>query len=152
MPSVGVVGNNGREMVKAFLRLSQGTANCYHITDRQPKGPKVDVVVISEASPVLKNIIPSLGQSDYIVVNSDDKEILPHLSGSQAQVITYGFNAKACITASSVTDHGLQVCIQREFRGLDGRSRIPQEFPAKVGRCEGSETVLGAAAAWAIMF
>jgi len=152
MPSVGIVGNNGREMARAFLRMSQGAANCYHITDKQPHGPKVDVLIASEASPMLGSIIPSLGQDDYLVVNSDDREILPFLPGTQAKLITYGFNNRACITASSVSDDGLQVCIQRAFNGMDGAERLPQEFPAKVGHSEESESVLGAAAAWAIMF
>jgi len=150
MPSVGMVGNNGREMARAFLKMSQGTASCYHITDKQMVGPKVDVLVASEASPVLKAIIPALGAEDYLVVNADDKEIFPLLSGSEAKLITYGFNARACITASSVAEDGLQVCIQRTFLGMDGEERLPQEFAARVGQAE-AESVLGAAAAWAVL-
>lgn len=152
MPSVGIVGNKGREMARAFLRLSQGAANCYHITDKQRLGPKVDVLIASEASPVLGSIVPALGRGDYLVVNADDKEIFPLLAENQAQLITYGFNTRANITASSVTDDGLQVCIQRAFLGMDGTEREPQEFSARVGRSEESESVLGAAAAWAVMF
>ena len=151
MPSVGIVGNNGREMARAFLRLSQGAASCYHITEKQSVGPKVDVLVAAEASPVLKFIIPDLGRDDYLIVNADDKEIFPLLEGSEAQLITYGFNARACITASSVTDDGLQVCIQRAFYGMDGEERLPQEFSARVGQREETESVLGAAAAWAVL-
>ncbi|MCL2216622.1 MAG: hypothetical protein FWB91_06320 [Defluviitaleaceae bacterium] len=147
--SVGIVGYNGREMTKAFLRMSQGTANCYHITSEQPLGPKVNVLVAAEASPVLTAIIPELGRDDYLVVNADDKTIFPLLSQSEAKLITYGFNARACITASSVTDDGLQVCIQRTFCGIDGAERMPQEFPAR-GQ-ENSTAVLGAAAAWAVL-
>jgi len=151
MPSVGIVGNNGREMARAFLRLSQGAASCYHITEKQSFGPKVDVLVATEASPVLQFIVPDLGRDDYLIVNADDKEIFPLLSGSEAQLITYGFNARACITASSVTDDGLQVCIQRAFYGMAGEERLPQEFSARVGQREESESVLGAAAAWAVL-
>lgn len=149
MPSVGMVGNNGREMARAFLRMSQGSASCYHITNKQKFGPKVDVLVASEALPVLKTIIPTLGQNDYLVVNADDKDIFPLLKGSTAQIITYGFNGRACVTASSVSDDGLQVCIQRAFYGIDGTERLPQEFSAR--GTEESESVLGAAAAWVII-
>jgi len=147
--SVGIVGYKGREIAKAFLRMSRGTANCYHITGEQPHGPKVNVLVATEASPVLTAIVPALGREDYLVVNSDDKTIFPLLSGNEARLITYGFNARACITASSVSDDGLQVCIQRAFQGIDGEERLPQEFPAQ-GR-EHSTSVLGAAAAWAVL-
>jgi len=150
MPAVGMVGTSGREIAKAFLRMAGGKANCYHITDRQRKGPKVNVLVAAEASPVLQNIVPGLGSDDYLVVNADDKAIFPLLPQSKATLITYGFNGRACITASSVTDDGLQVCIQRAFQGIDGEERLPQEFPARVTAEENSDSVLAAAAAWAV--
>jgi len=149
MPSVGIIGNNGREVAKAFLRMSKGVS-CYHITEKHRLGPKVNILVAAGVSPVLKSMIPSLTEEDYLVVNSDDKEIFPHLTGNTAQLITYGFNTRACITASSVMDGGLQVCIQRAFYGIDGTEKLPQEFSAKIAESEETESVLGAAAAWAI--
>jgi len=150
MPSVGMVGTSGREIAKAFLRMSGGRANCYHITDKQRTGPKVNVLVAAEASPVLQNIVPNLSREDYLVVNADDKTIFPLLSQSEATLITYGFNARACITASSITEDGLQVCIQRAFHGADGEERLPQEFSAKINYEENSDNVLAAAAALAV--
>ena len=150
MPSVGMVGTSGREISRAFLRMANGKACCYHITDKQSMGPKVNVLVAAEASPVLENIVPNLGRGDYLVVNADDKAIFPLLSQSKATLITYGFNARACITASSVTEDGLQVCIQRAFHSVDGEERLPQEFSAKVNFEENSDSVLAAAAAWAV--
>lgn len=152
MPSVGIVGNNGREISRAFLRMSRGTASCYHITDRQPLGPKVNILVAAEASPVLAKIIPSLGSEDFLIVNSDDTEIFPMLEGlpESLRLITYGFNNRACITASSVTRDGVQVCVQRGFCALDGSEREPHEFSARASG-ENSMSVLGAAAAWAVL-
>ncbi|MCL1845816.1 MAG: hypothetical protein FWF77_07925 [Defluviitaleaceae bacterium] len=153
MPSVGIVGNDGREMTRAFLRMSNGTASCYHITDRQPVGPKVNVLVAAEASPVLAQIIPSLGSDDFLIVNSDDKKIfsmLESLPKNFSRLITYGFNNRACITASSVTQDGVQVCVQRGFCGIDGTEREPHEFSARTSG-ENSMSVLGAAAAWAVL-
>ena len=151
MPSVGMVGHNGREMARAFLRMCQGTASCYHITECQQQGPKLDVLVASEASPVLAELVPRMTSEDYLVVNADDKAIFTYLSPNQARLITYGFNNKACITASSVSDDGLHVCIQRGFPALDGGQQDPQEFAAPIGPAQVSpEAALGAAAAWAI--
>ncbi|MCL2386946.1 MAG: hypothetical protein FWC89_05260 [Defluviitaleaceae bacterium] len=151
MPAVGIVGYNGREMTRAFLRMSQGTASCYHITDSQPLGPKVNVLIAAEASPVLTEIVPSLSSNDYLIVNADDKTIFPLLGQSEAKLITYGFNNRACITASSVTDDAVQVCIQRGFAGADGTEREPHEFSARATNGENSMSVLGAAAAWAVL-
>ena len=155
MPAVGIVGNNGREMTRAFLRMSRGTANCYHITDRQPHGPKVNVLVASEASPVLADVVPSLESEDFLIVNADDKNIFPLLdkisTNKNAKLITYGFNNRACITASSVTNDDVQVCIQRGFTGIEGAEREPHEFSARVFDGENSMSVLGAAAAWIVL-
>ncbi|MCL1844002.1 MAG: hypothetical protein FWF79_09330 [Defluviitaleaceae bacterium] len=151
MPSVGIVGLNGREMTRAFLRMSQGAASCYHITERQTNGPKLDVLIASEASPVLTAIIPSLKREDFLIINADDKTIFPFLTNCEAKLITYGFNNRACITASSVTNDEMQVCIQRNFQGINGEDREPGEFSARVNG-ETSMSVLGAAAAWAVLF
>jgi len=130
--------------------MSQGATNCYHITESQRQGPKLDVLVVSEASPVLKELIPRLAPEGYLVVNADDKAIFPYLPGG-TRLITYGFNNKACITASSVTDDSLHICIQRTFTALDGGQRDPQEFATTTGSAPASpEATLGAAAVWAI--
>ena len=150
LPSVGLVGRNSKEIARAFLRMAGGKASCYHITDRQINGPPVNVLVAAEATPVLTNIVPRLGRNDYLIVNSDDKEIFPLLTHSEATLVTYGFNGKACITASSVTEDALQVCIQRAFQGMDGEEKLPQEFSAKVRLKENSDSVLAAAAALAV--
>jgi len=150
LPSVGLVGRSGKEIARVFLRMAGGKASCYHITDRQIKGPPVNVLVAAEASPVLANIVPKLGRNDYLIVNSDDKDIFPLLSQSKATLVTYGFNGKACITASSVTEDALQVCIQRAFQSMDGEEKLPQEFQAKVRTQENSDSVLAAAAAFAV--
>ena len=148
MPAVGVVGESGKKIVKILLRMTGGKSNCYHITERQRIGPNVNILIAAEAAQMLPGLVSKLCKSDYLVVNADDRAIFPFISHSEAMLITYGFNAKACITASSVADDGVQVCIQREFMGLDGAQRLPQEFFAKAE--EDADDVLAAAAAWAI--
>ncbi|MCL2500475.1 MAG: hypothetical protein FWE90_09080 [Defluviitaleaceae bacterium] len=144
MPSVGMVGTNGHKMARAFLQLCKGAASCYHITDNQSYGPKINVLVADNSASILSDLISSLTCDDYLVINADNVEIFASLGQNQAKVITYGFNPRACITASSVTEDGLQLCIQRSFVDIEGVTRPPQEFSAPV-------TSLGAAAAWAVV-
>ena len=151
MPAVGIVGCRGREMTRAFLRMSNGAASCYHITGRQTTDPKINVLIAAEASPVIAAILPSLSSDDFLIVNADDQTIFPLLEKSKAKLITYGFNNRACITASSVTSDGVQVCIQRGFKGIDGAECEPHEFAARTGRGENSMSVLAAAAAWVVI-
>ncbi|MCL2604735.1 MAG: hypothetical protein FWD90_09670 [Defluviitaleaceae bacterium] len=144
MPSVGIVGPNGHEMARAFLHLCKGAANCYHITESRSYGPKINVLVADNTSPVLPSLIPELTNDDFLIINADNADIFSSLGENRAKVITYGFNTRACITASSVTEDGMQLCIQRAFVDLEGFTRSPQEFSAPV-------TSLGAAAAWAVV-
>ena len=144
MPSVGMVGNNGHKLTRAFLQLCKGAVNCYHIKEKQSYGPHVNMLVADANNPVLSTIVPRLSANDYLIVNADDADIFPALGQTPAKVITYGFNPRACITASSVSEDGLQVCIQRAFIDMKGNTRTPQEFAAPV-------TSLGAAAAWAVL-
>lgn len=144
MPAVGIVSNDGHKMTRAFLHLCKGKANCYNITENRSYGPKINVLVADASAPVLSQIAPRLGDGDYLIVNADDADIFPALGKTRARVITYGFNPRACITASSVSENGLQVCIQRAFVDMEGTTRAPQEFSAPV-------TSLGVAAAWAVV-
>jgi len=151
MNAVGIIGESGAEIAQAFMQMSSGEASCCHITANPQVSPKINVLVASDASPVVSAVAPQLTGDDFLVVNADDKGIFPLLGNSSAKLITYGFNSRACITASSVTNDGVQVCIQRGFIGADGVAREPQEFPARAGTCENSMAVLGAAAAWSVL-
>jgi hypothetical protein len=144
MPAVGIVSNDGQKMTRAFLHLCKGKLNCYNITENRSYGPKINVLVADTQAPVLTHLAPRLSHDDYLIVNADCADIFPKLGKTQAKVITYGFNPRACITVSSVTEDGLQVCIQRAFVDMEGTTRNPQEFQAPV-------TSLGAAAAWAVL-
>ena len=151
MLSVGVIGNSGKEIAKTFLRMYPDMIQCYHITEDTPPPTKVNVLVAAEPSPLLASVLPTLGYGDYLVVNADDRRIFPLLDLCGAKLITYGFNTRACITASSVTRDDMQICIQRAFYGIDGAERVPCEFSAKLDSHESSFTVLGAAAVCAVL-
>jgi UDP-N-acetylmuramyl pentapeptide synthase len=111
------------------------------------------VLVAHDADPALTDAISALTGRDYLVVNADNKAIYPFLSynGNNARVITYGFNTKSCITASSVTENAMQICIQREFTGADGNKREPQEFSAPVPSGADVSDVLAASAVYAVV-
>lgn len=148
MPAVGVVGKDGKQIADIFLRMAGGKVCCYHITDRQPIGPCVTVLVAAQASPVLAGMVPRLKKGSFLIVNADDKKIFPLLSQSEATLITYGFNSKTCVTASSISEDGVQVCIQRTFTDESGGICLPQEFFVKASG--GPRLVLAAATAWAV--
>ena len=111
-----------------------------------------EVMLVQSETEGLSKMAASLDAADYLVVNADQRGIFPALSESRARIITYGFNGKACVTASSVDDgrckccNSLQVCIQRGFRTLSGGLYEPQEFRAEYPPEMDAHTALAAAA------
>ena len=80
---------------------------------------------------ILKKIIEN---TPYLIINSDLEKNLELLENVKATVITYGFNSKATITASSVEEDEILLCIQREIEDKNGNIVEPQEI--KIPLCE----------------
>lgn len=83
---------------------------------------------------VLKNM---LNDTKYLIINSDIENSLNILDNLELTVITYGFNSKATITASSVTDDNILICVQRSIIDINGKEIEPQEMNVReIGRNE----------------
>ena len=102
------------------------------------KNIKFDVLVINEpiedilkSSKYLENIINKV---NYIIVNSDIKNNLLFLKNLKANIITYGFNAKATITVSSIKEENTMLCIQRNIETVDGKVIEEQETNIKINK------------------
>ncbi len=74
---------------------------------------------------ILKSI---LKDAKYLIVNSDIEANLNILDNLEVKVVTYGFNSKATITASSVTDEDMLICVQRSIEDINGKEIEPQEI------------------------
>ena len=73
----------------------------------------------------LKNI---LKHTTYLVSNVDIEQNWEILKDLELTVITYGFNSKATITASSVEEDQVMVCLQRTMKTREGKEMEPQEI------------------------
>ena len=67
---------------------------------------------------ILKTI---LKDTKYLIVNSDIEKNLNILDNLEVKIVTYGFNSKATITASSVKDEEMLICIQRSIEDIKGK-------------------------------
>ena len=86
-----------------------------------------DIIVCIEDAPGA-GAFHAAGASTKFVVNPNHKNVLASLPKKGAELITCGFNGKDCVTASSVTENEMQICIQRNIPTLGGRVLEPQEF------------------------
>lgn len=94
---------------------------------------------------ILKKLISNV---KYLIIDADIKINLEILSNMNLSVITYGFNSKSTITASSVEDDIL-ICIQRKI--LNICNNIVDEQEIKISMREGKINVEMLMAVVAIM-
>jgi len=86
-----------------------------------------------------------------VIANSDDGRVLQFVASLEAQIITYGLNPKAAITASSCADDIYVICVQRAMVTIDDEPILPREFSVKIQDCEGFDDIVMSAVAAALI-
>lgn len=129
MPFVGIVSKeNDSNFIKNAISKNSKENNFEIININKKsieniKNVKFDILVICEnIEKILKNSLyleEIKKKADYIIVNSDVKENLSILKNVETNIVTYGFNAKATITISSIKEEKTMVCIQRKINGIN---------------------------------
>ncbi len=89
----------------------------------------LDIKSVREKLQYLKII---LKQCQYILINTDAKENLKVLEDINSNVITFGFNNKSTITASSIEGENILICIQRSILNKNKQEIEPQEIKISV--------------------
>ena len=95
---------------------------------------------IFQKNEILKFIVSN---TKYIIINSDMKNNLNLLNNLNVNVITYGFNSKASITASSVTDEEIILCIQRKLKIINGKIIENQEIKVNLWKNITTNEIMG---------
>ncbi len=98
---------------------------------------QADILIINKFKPskLPKDFDLTTRLNGIVVLNSDDKNNFTLLRNNKAKLITYGFNSKAWVTASSVASghyQTIQCCIQRSLPTRSGLVLEEQEFPVNV--------------------
>ena len=129
MPFVGIVSKeNDSNFIKNAISKNSKENNFEIININKKsieniKNVKFDILVICEnIEKIIKNSLyleEIKKKADYIIVNSDVKENLSILKNVETNIVTYGFNAKATITISSIKEEKTMVCIQRKINGIN---------------------------------
>ena len=74
-----------------------------------------------------KQLKEMLNISKYILINGDIVDI-QKMQNMNLNVITYGFGSKCTITASSVEDNSMMVCLQRSIININKVKVEPEEL------------------------
>ena len=91
-----------------------------------------ETVIINEDNYLIRNKMDSLKQilakCKFLILNSDMDINLESIYKLKLAVITYGLNLKSTVTASSIEDEKLQICIQRSIRNIYNEIIEPKEI------------------------
>ena len=148
MTAVGILGRQSRETARCLREILEkaGEPDEFSVTDleREDNHTPLDILVATGESGIAERVIESQA-SRFFIMNPDQKELLACAANSRGVLITYGFNNKVCVTASSVMENEIQICVQRDLPTLSGREIEQQEFGVTADtQTNGPENLLAA--------
>ena len=135
MTVVGILGIQSRETINCLSGIleNDGIMGKFCVIDleRESNGEPLDILVAAGGGKRAHSLIKSQAYR-FFIMNPDHKDILAYAANSHGILITYGFNNKVCVTASSVMENEVQICIQRDLPTISGRNIEQQEFGVSV--------------------
>lgn len=136
LPFVGIIAENkDYEIIEKSIREDVLKIKLMQLKEdyiENIKNVKFDTIVVNKE--VLNNkqyLKQILENSNYLVINSDINLNLKDYSNIKSRIITYGFNNKATVTASSVTENNIVICTQRNIEGINKKQIEQQESNIK---------------------
>jgi len=138
MPFIGIVSEENVENCirrEILDKLSLRESNVLFIKEKSIeniKNIKFETIIITrqfKKQELLKKLLENV---TYLIINSDIENNLNLLKDIKATVITYGFNSKATITASSVEEDEILLCVQRSIKTKNGKDIEPQEIKIQI--------------------
>lgn len=140
---VGVIGENKdyrllNKRIKKEISKFKEKLELIDIDDKSIdnlKNVKFDTIVILSFPNKLNNkvyeIRKTLENCKYLIINADidiNKTLIEEL---QFDILTFGLNQKSTITASSIGDNNMIICLQRNIKNAYQELIEPNEFNIK---------------------
>lgn len=136
MSLIGVVCQNSKQCAicsKIQNKLNKSKQNIIPISKRDIENIKnvgFETILVTqnknnEKQEQLKQII---SKAKNVIIDVDYPNNLELLKDINTNVISYGFSSKATITASSVEEEKILICIQRDFHNIKDKTINLQEF------------------------
>lgn len=128
---IGIVSEEKNEKhIKDILKQKIENENVVFINEKNIeniKNIKFKIIVLNKGIDN-KNIKNILINAEYLILNSDINVKIDLIENLDLKVITYGFNSKSTVTASSVTEEEMLICVQRNIINIKGKKIEPQEI------------------------
>ena len=139
MAFIGIISDSKSEkIIKMILDEKLNESNNIIIINSKSvdnlKNIKFETVLITDNNNIIKEnkeaINKIVSNTKYLIINADIELELQLEEQVELNVITFGFNPKATITASSVEDEIL-LCIQRNIKDIDENLVEQQEIKVR---------------------
>ena len=128
---IGIVSEEKNEKhIKDILKQKIENENVVFINEKNIeniKNIKFKIIVLNKGIDN-KNIKNILLNAEYLILNSDINVKIDLIENLDLKVITYGFNSTSTVTASSVTEEEMLICVQRNIINIKGKKIEPQEI------------------------
>ena len=141
MSFVGIISNNDdyefikREFLKGHTYTKLELLNINKKNIQNIKNVTFETLVVCDylkevekQYDIINNIIES---SKFLLINTDVNLKSLNIKNNRTQLITYGMNQKATVTASSIKEEELLLCLQRNIKNINGEIIEIQEFKKK---------------------
>lgn len=154
MSFIGIISDGkNEEYINKVLTNKIDKANIININEKNIdniKNVRFETILISGDNKkilskldILKNIISNV---KYLVINADIETNMLVLDNLDINVITFGFNNKSTITASSVKEENVLICVQRTILNIKSKEVEPQEINISTsGKNTNIYTIMGIA-------
>ena len=95
------------------------------------KNIKFNSIIINKENNIVENMKTVLKQilknTKYLIINTDIYTKMEIIQNINITVITYGYNLKATVTASSINEERILLCIQRNIQVNNKNNIEPKE-------------------------
>ena len=136
MSLIGVITQAKSEgYVIDALAKEFGIDNIIFITEKNianVKNIQFGTILIDRSIEQSKELKEILTKTKYLVLNADLDIELETLRDLNVVAITYGFNNKATLTLSSVSENHIIICLQRVIHSKNNKQYEPQEIEIEV--------------------
>lgn len=134
MAFIGILTEHKNEVyLKKQLEEWEGVFFLDEKTIENMRNIKFETFLLGKKIESKQKVIRAIAQkANYFIINTDIKENLPILENLNLKVITYGYNQKSTITASSIEENKMMVCLQRSIKNVYQEEIEPQEAEIEV--------------------
>ncbi len=149
MPFIGVIADEKnenfirREIVEKLKLRESSVLFIKEKSIENIKNIKFETIIIDRKFKNMEMLKRMLLNTNYLVINTDRIKSIEMFKEYNLKIFTFGFNSKALVTASSVTEDGVLICVGKEIESISGNVIEPQEI--KVSCHEDAESIMAVA-------